>query len=83
MVARVTAMSFSRAFAVALCIFTALVARAHAAIHSPEGAPLTSLRRLLGKSHYSTNEEVVLYANKVGPFHNPSEVRGRCVRRLV
>ena len=35
-----------------------------------------ALRRLLASSHsYLVRDDVPLYANKVGPFHNPSEVR--------
>mmetsp|Transcript_32648 Transcript_32648/g.39520 ORF Transcript_32648/g.39520 Transcript_32648/m.39520 type:complete len:615 (+) Transcript_32648:134-1978(+) len=35
----------------------------------------TTTRTLLGKADhtYKTHEKVALYANKVGPFHNPSE----------
>ena len=32
-------------------------------------------RKLLAGSTYARGDRVTLYANKVGPFHNPTEVR--------
>ena len=34
-------------------------------------------RKLLAAHQYRMREKVPLYANKAGPFHNPSEVRRR------
>ena len=42
-----------------------------AEIRLSEGAA----RRLLANHQYRVREKVPLYANKAGPFHNPSEVR--------
>lgn len=39
-----------------------------------------STRHLLAASKYSKGDDVPLFANKVGPFHNPSEVRARTRR---
>ena len=34
-------------------------------------------RSLLAGSKYDRGDDIALFANKVGPFHNPSEVRAR------
>lgn len=61
----------------------AFASRASASVAIAGDAPRSSAnaRALLGNSKYSANDRVVLYANKVGPFHNPSEVRGIDRRR--
>jgi hypothetical protein len=54
------------------------------AIVGGEASPVTkseiglsagATRKLLAAHQYRMREKVPLYANKAGPFHNPSEVR--------
>ena len=40
-------------------------------------------RRLLAAHQYRMRDKVPLYANKAGPFHNPSEVRRALVSRAL
>ena len=39
------------------------------------GSSAGATRKLLAAHQYRMREKVPLYANKAGPFHNPSEVR--------
>jgi len=50
-------------------------ARACASVEASNG--FGSSRHLLAASKYFRGDDVPLFANKVGPFHNPSEVRAR------
>jgi hypothetical protein len=54
------------------------------AVDGGEASPVTkseiglsagATRKLLAAHQYRMREKVPLYANKAGPFHNPSEVR--------
>lgn len=72
------------AFLLALTALYGVTASAAPALDrssAPTGA--SSFRRiLLAGARYERGDAVTLYANKVGPFHNPSEVRARASATL-
>jgi len=68
-----TAASLARVLATCLAC-----ASACASVEASNG--FGSSRHLLAASKYSKGDDVPLFANKVGPFHNPSEVRARTRR---
>ena len=70
----------------ACAILLATAAASGAAAATPQGSGVARAHRsLLGEHNhrYKAGEEVPLYANKVGPFHNPRCVLSVAVRRCV
>lgn len=70
------ARGFLRVALLALALCLALAGGDASPVTKSEiGSSAGATRKLLAAHQYRMREKVPLYANKAGPFHNPSEVR--------